>query len=152
MFGALLSIVDVSSILYFLIILHMNKRAGSVGGKEWLQAMGPGFDSQVPHLFNIFCFNVLPCSTRPRVYHAASHLSLPHVQQSQSEGHDVNSKVHPQSTTRVQALESQKGPDFLGQTTSISLQIGQTPPNICIPFNLFSFLFHFLILLITFFL
>ena len=28
----------------------MNERVGTVGGEEHLQALGPGFDPQVPHI------------------------------------------------------------------------------------------------------
>ena len=121
----------------------------SVGGKWCWQALGPGFDSQVPHLFHIFCFKTLLCSIFSKVHHIPSPACLPHVQQRPSKGHDESPRVHTSQCLYTQVWKVKRASiSWARLLTTYLLNLGQHPQclhNLSISFLLFSF-FYFILL------
>ena len=104
-------------------------------------ASGPGFESQVPQIFHIFCLFRIQCIHKPRVYHVTSRSSLPSGQMAKSDG-------HPGGNTKSQVkrvaldLASQRGLQIVGPRKCF------LHPSKCYiqahSLFLFSFLFYFI--------
>ena len=114
--------------------------SSSVGERRLLQALGPGFDSQVPHLFHIFSINVPLCSAHHSVHHASQRSGL-------TSGFLINQKARtcslPYTFSQPHACKRGKsnGLPVLGpRSFQQHLSNGPDTPQ-CLYF--FSFLFSF---------
>ena len=127
--GAFFSIVGIFYILCFLIILYTNEHDRSIGQGCALQALGPGFDSQVPHIFHNFSLKAFLCSVPSRLHHTPSCSGL-------TSGFMINPKARtwrlPYTLVNYSTckLESQRRPCNLGPKLLYkNLQKGpDTPP------------------------
>ena len=118
-------------ICYSRSIIISNMRVGSDGWLADLQVLGPGFDSQVPHLFNNFSSNTFLCSMPSKDHHASSPSSLPRAQKPQSDGHHMNSTMRISQPLCTPTLKSQTGPDSMGLFASTNLSLGSDTPRVC---------------------
>ena len=101
-----------------------------------------------PHIIHDFCINTFPCSFPQIFHHASQRLGLPSVSDDQSNGHNVNSMIHTQSTTCTQAQKVKKGLYSVGQIASKKPpKRARHPPWFASIFNFY--LFSFLIILIV---
>ena len=102
------------------------------------KALGPGFDSQVPHFIHIFCFNLILCSSSFSVHHTltiqARHMAIegnPRVLMRRVPWAPVNAYVRGSERSK-EALKP------MGLIAELYLQFGdRTPMGL-----LFSFFFH----------
>ena len=114
MFFCFLPITFVFLIYYLYSVVLTKMLSSSVGERRLLQALGPGFDSQVPHLFNAFFLNVLLCSFHSQDHHASSPSKLATRQGDPSNGQITHSTIHPQSTICKRAGKVKKGLILIG--------------------------------------
>ena len=120
---------SVFHIYYLCSIILTQKRISLVGWCAVLQALGPGFDSQVPHILNNFCYNMFMCSFLQTSYHMSQRSGLPSVPEDPSNGHNVDSTVHLSQPLHMQSLKVKKGFALLGQTASKKPPFGSRHPQ-----------------------
>ena len=101
-----------------------------------------------PHIFHNFYPNVFPCSVHQKAYHTSSHVSLPRAHDHSSNGHRMNSRIHPSQPAYTQAGKSNKalfnGPDYC-KTPPFG---PENPPWFVYFSILFSFLFLILLVIL----
>ena len=137
------SIVIIFHILFLLVIMFTNAHHGSVGWRRVLQALGPGFDSQVPQFpsFNFFPGNHV--QALKQLPPQTSHPSLPSVHQCKSKGQEVRSTMLRSQQRSTQFHWSTWLKIQMGLTNSIHTLIpGPIPPMVL---AFFSFLLFFLL-------
>ena len=134
------------SLSYYSYPIILTKNASSTTGRcVVMQAMGPGFDSQVPHILHNFVYNAFRCNSLPVVHQTPQRLCLPHVSRDQSNGQNGRITMDASQSSHTRAGKSQTGLEFSGPNSlHIPPNWVQTPQGLIILLILFFlYLFFF---------
>ena len=79
-----------------------------------MQALGPGFDSQVPHILHNFVQYAFRCNSLPVVHQTPQRLCLPSGQGPQSKGQNLHIIMDASQPCHTRAGKSQQALNLLG--------------------------------------
>ena len=93
---------------YLFFIQYTTRWSSSVGGMLCWQALGPGFDSQVPSSLHIIFLTMFACSALSRYPPYVHNPGAPHVSESQSKGQDLKNTMGTSQCIRTWPEKSNK--------------------------------------------